>query len=150
MEKILTRQHTVENFQLRTPWGDWTSCTHRRWTWYHDEETNCLKKMKDPNTEFYFPAGNARTRSSSQYVKIGTEPEELNGKPASVQVLEGTGVKLRCSRPPLTAKSEDPSDFWDYLTRQGGNWMREGLANKYMHHHALTWLVLRGTQNGYY
>ena len=28
------------------------------------------------------------------------------GNPASVQVLEGTGVKLRCSGPPLTAGTQ--------------------------------------------
>ena len=79
-------------------------------------------------------------RSNLQYVKVGTGQEEPSGKPASVQVLEGTGVKLRCSGPPLAAKPEDPSGFWDYLTRQGGNWMWEGLADKYRHHD-LTWLV---------
>ena len=89
----------------------------------YDEGTNCFKKRKGPNTEFYFPAGNAKTRSSMQYVKIGTGLEELSGKLVSVQVLEGAGVKLRCSGPPLTAKPEDPRVFWDYLTRQGGNWI---------------------------
>ena len=114
-------QHTVDNFQLHTPFGSWTFITHIRWTWYHNEETNRLKKRKGPNTEFYVPAGNARTRSSLQYVRIGTGLEELSGKPASVQVLEGTGAKLRCSGSPLLAKPGDPSDFWDYLARQGGN-----------------------------
>ena len=31
--KSFWRQHTVENFQLHTPLGAWTSCTHRRWIW---------------------------------------------------------------------------------------------------------------------
>ena len=45
-------------------------------------------------------------------LKLGqNQIEELSGKPASVQVLEGAGVKLRCAGPPLTAKPEDPSDF---------------------------------------
>ena len=57
--------------------------------------------------------------------------EELSGKPASVQVLKGIGVKLRCSGPPLAAKPEDRSNFWDYLTRQGCNWMWEGLVDNH-------------------
>ena len=57
-----------------------------------------------------------------------------------MQVLEGTGVKLRCSGRPLTAKPEDPSDFWDYLTRQGGNWIWEGLLDKHRYDD-FTWLV---------
>ena len=138
--KRFWRQHTVENFQLHTPLGAWTSCTHRRWIRYYDEGSNCLKKRKSPNTELYFPAGHARTRSNLQYAKIGTGQEESSGKPASVQVLEGTGVKLRCSGPPLAAKPEDPSNFWNYLARQGGNWMWEGLADE-CRHHDLTWLV---------
>ena len=60
----------------------------------------------------------------------------------SVQVLEGTGVKLRCAEPPLTSKPKDPRDFWDYLMRQGGNWVWEGLADKYRNDD-LTWLVER-------
>ena len=55
-----------------------------------------------------------------QCVKVGTGQEEPSGKPVSVQVLEGTGVKLRYSGPLLAAKPEDSSDFWDYLTRQVG------------------------------
>ena len=55
-------------------------------------------------------------------------------------MLEGAGAKLRCSGPPLTAKLEDPSDFWEYLTRQGGNWMWEGLVDKHRYDD-LTWLV---------
>ena len=44
------------------------------------------------------------------------------------------------------AKPEDPSDFWNYLTRQGGNWMWEGLVDKHRHDD-LTWLV-EGLQEG--
>ena len=69
------------------------------------------QEEEGPNAEFYFPAGKARPRSSLQYAKIGTGLEDLSGKPVSVQVLEGTGVKLRCSGLPLTAKPEDPSEF---------------------------------------
>ena len=47
---------------------------------------------------------------------------------------------LRPITPPLAAKPEDPSDFWDHLTRQGGNWMWEGLLDKHKHDD-LTWLV---------
>ena len=81
-----------------------------------------------------------------QYVKVGTGQEEPSGKPASVQVLEGTEVKLRCSGPPLAAKLEDPSDFWDYLTRLRGHWIWEGLTDKYKYYD-LTWLV-EEPQNG--
>ena len=59
------RQHTVENFQLHTPLGVWTLCTHRGWIWYYDEGFKCVKKKKNPNTEFYLPAGHARTRSAA-------------------------------------------------------------------------------------
>ena len=76
MWKSFWRQHTVEKFQLHTPLGAWTSCTHRRWIWYYDEGSNSLKKKKGPDTEFYFPAGHARTRSNLQYVKVGTGQEE--------------------------------------------------------------------------
>ena len=88
-------------------------------------------KRSCPDTEFCFPTGNARTRSGLQYVKIGSGLEEPIVRPASVQVLEGTGVKLRCSEPPLTAKPDNPSDFWNYLTRQGGNFMWEGMVDKH-------------------
>ena len=75
-----------------------------------------------------------------QYVKSGSGPEEVSGRPVSVQLLEGTGVKLRCSEPPLASKAEDPRDFWDYLMRQGGKRIWEGLVNKYKNKD-LTWLV---------
>ena len=61
-------------------------------------------------------------------------------------MLEGAGVKLRCAGPPLTVKTEDPSDFWDYLTRQGSTWMWEGLSDKHKHDD-LTWLV-KGLKKG--
>ena len=57
-----------------------------------------------------------------------------------MQVLEETGVKLRCSGPPLVAKPEDSSNFWDYLTRQGGNWTWEGLVDSHRYGD-LIWLV---------
>ena len=71
--KNFWHQRTVENFQLHTPLGAWTPTTHRRWNWFHNGETNCLKKRNGPNTEFYFPAGSARTISGLQYVRIGSE-----------------------------------------------------------------------------
>ena len=85
----------MENFQLHTPLRAWTSTTHRRWTWFYDEETKCLKKRNGLDTEkrngldteFYFPAGNARTQSAMQYVRIGSGPEELSGMPASLQYV---------------------------------------------------------------
>ena len=138
--KFFWRQHTVENFQLHTPLGAWISTTHRRWILFYEEKTNCPKKKNGSNADFYVPTGNTRTRSGSHYIKMGSGPEELSGRPASVQVLEGAGVKLRYAGPPLTAKPEDPTDFWEYLTRQGGTWMWEGLSDKHKHDD-LTWLV---------
>ena len=99
-----------------------------------------MKKKNGSNVEFYVPSENTRTRSGLHYTKVGSGQEELSGKPASVQVLEGAGVKLRCSGLPLTAKPEDPSDFRDYHARQGGTWMWEGLSEKHKHDD-LTWLV---------
>ena len=40
----------------------------------------------------------------------------------------------------MAVKPEDPSDFWDYLTRQGVTWMWEGLTEKH-EYDDLTWLV---------
>ena len=46
----------------------------------------------------------------------------------------------------LAAKPDDPSDFWDYLARQGGNWMWEGFIEN-NRHRDLTCLV-EGLQRG--
>ena len=92
-----------------------------------------MKKKNASNVDFYVPTGNTRTRSSLYYTKVGSGQEELMGRPASVQMLDGAGVKLRCTGPPLTAKAENPGGFWDYLTRQGGTWMWEGLSGKHEH-----------------
>ena len=77
-----------------------------------------------------------------QYVKVKVRsgPEECSVEPASVQVLERAGVKLRCSGPPLSSKQEDPRDFWDYLMRHGDNWMWGGLVERHRDED-LTWLV---------
>ena len=99
-----------------------------------------MKKKNGSNVDFYVPTGDTRTRSSLCYTKVGSGQEELMGRPASVQVLDGAGVKLRCAGPPLTVKPEDLGDFWDYLTRQGGTWMWEGLSEKHKND-GLTWLV---------
>ena len=130
----------MEDFQLHTPLGAWISTTQRRWNWFYEEETNCLKKKNGSNIDFYVQTGNTRTRSGSQYIKIGSGPEGLSGRSASVQVLEGAGVKLRCAGPPLTAKPEDPSDFWDYPKRKGGTWIWESLSDKHKNDD-LTWIV---------
>ena len=90
-----------------------------------------MKKKNGSKIDFHVPTGNTRTRSGLNYTKVGLRQGELSGRPASVQVLEGTGVKLRCAGPPLAVKPEDPSDFWDYLMRQGGTWMWEGLSEKH-------------------
>ena len=111
----------MENFQLHTPMGAWTSTTHRSWEWFYDEETNRLKIKDGLNTDLSHPVGSARTRSGMHYVKVSSDQEERSGIPASVQTLAETDIKLRCSGPPLALKPDDPSDFWDYLARQGGN-----------------------------
>ena len=113
VEKLLAPAHRREIPATHTE--DGTGSTR--------EKNNCLRKRNGSGTKFYVPTGNARTRSGSQYIKVGSGPEELSKRAASVQVLEGAGVKLRCSGPPLTAKLEDPREFWDHLTRQGGTWM---------------------------
>ena len=99
-----------------------------------------MEKKNGSKVDFYVPTGNTRTRSSLCYTKIGSGQEDLMGKPASVRVLDGAGVKLKGVGPPMAVKPEDPSDFWDYLARQGGTWMWEGLSEK-KKEEDLTWLV---------
>ena len=140
VRKDFWRQHTVDNFQLHTPLGAWIATTHRRWTWFHEEGADCLKKKNASNVDFYVPTGITRTRSGFTYTKVGTGQDELMGRPASVRVLDGAGIKLRCTGPPLSVKPADPRDFWDYLTRQGGTWMWEGLSEKHKNDD-LTWVV---------
>ena len=62
------------------------------------------------------------------------------GRPASVRVLDGAGVKMRGMGPPMAVKADDPNNFWDYLARQGGTWMWEGLSEE-KKEEDLTWLV---------
>ena len=71
----------------------------------------------------YFTSGRTSTRSRETYVKLCSRYEEPRSKPTSVQDVVGIGAKLRCSGPPLAAKPDDPSYFWGYLARQGGDWM---------------------------
>ena len=140
------RQHTVENFQLHTPLGEWMETTHRRWEWFYDEEDDCLQRKMGLKTEYYYTGGTTRTRSKQVYVKLCSKEDEPIGRPASVQEVVGIGAKLRCSGPPLAKKPDDPSNFWEYLSRQGGEWMWTEFieANK---HRDLTWLV-EGLQKG--
>ena len=134
------RQHTVENFQLHTPLGAWTSTSHRRWEWFYDEEDGCLQRKVALETEYYFTSEVARTRSKKAYVKLCTRQEKTSVRPASVQNVVGLRTRLRCSGPPLATKPDNPSNFWEYLSRQGGERMWEDFIedNKYID---LTWLV---------
>ena len=46
-------QHMVENFQLHTPLGAWTSTTHRRREWFYDEADDCLQRKVGLEIEYY-------------------------------------------------------------------------------------------------
>ena len=61
-----------------------------------------MKKKNASNVDFYVPTGNTRTRSSLYYTRVGSGQEEQMGKPASVQVLDEAGVKLRCTGPQMS------------------------------------------------
>lgn len=43
----------VENFQLHTPLGAWTSTTHRRREWFYDEADDCLQRKVGLEIEYY-------------------------------------------------------------------------------------------------
>ena len=107
----------MENFQLHTSLGAWTSTTHRRWEWFYDEEDDCLQRKVGLETEYYFTSGIARTRSKQSCVKLCSRQDEPSGRPVSVQDVVGIGARLRCSGPPLATKPDDPSNFWEYLAR---------------------------------
>ena len=95
---------------------------------------------------YYYTGETTRTRSRQAHVKLCSKEDEPSGIPASVQEVVGIGAKLRCSGPPLATKLDGPSNFWDYLARQGGEWMWEDFAENNKHRD-LTWLV-EGLQKG--
>ena len=65
------KQHTVGNFELSTPLGDWIHPTHRVSEWYFDEEALSLQQCMSSGTCFYLPApGYNRTRSGKSHMKI--------------------------------------------------------------------------------
>ena len=120
------RQHTVGNFQLHTPLGGWIAPTHRQWKWFYDEENECLQKKTGLKTEHYFLVGSARTRSQNTHVKIWEGETEPSGLPASVKQATKESVTMFCSGPKLFTSPTYPSNFWEYLERQGGHWIWEG------------------------
>ena len=128
------------NFQLHTPLGGWIAPTHRQWKWFYDEENECLQKKTGLKTEHYFLVGGARTRSQNTCVKLWDGETEPSGLPAPVKQAIKESAIMVCSGPKLFTSQTDPSNFWEYLERQGGHWMWEGWR-KENGYRDLTWLV---------
>ena len=136
--------------KLKVPLEKWTHPTHRRWLWY-----NCsidgLLRIEDGIVSYYLRAQSKRSmRSGLACTLAWKEPLRANhviGKPASVQGLDETHVYKLNVGPHLAQGPQQPSNFWEYLSNWGGEWMWEGIEDGQATKSDLSWLV-QGMKSG--
>jgi hypothetical protein len=135
---------TTTGRRLHVNLGKWINPTHRTWRWYYNKELDDLVRLEHKVLSHYKLGPSRRTRSMSIRDLTWTEDyvgQDL-GRPTSVTATfsEATVTKLE-EGPPLAIGPSITTDFWEYLSLWGGDWMWEGVDDDQVTKHDLTWLV---------
>jgi hypothetical protein len=114
--------------------------------WYYRQEGNKLYHISgDTIKHFRRATGWQHTRSTTTYqftreeTSLSTYPHKI---PTSVILLSRNNVNRLQEGPPLLLISSDPTLFWDFIAKWGGNWMWEGIDATQQTKTDTTWIAM--------
>ncbi len=121
--------------------GEWIQRSHQKWQWFYDEDAEALwEHDQSAWIEYRRMTPGQATRGSLRFtpIKVWTNREE-SGIPVSVKRSANT-VHLLNKGPHFEETIQSPlaETFWEFVARQGGNWIWEYIEGK---HKDMSWIA---------
>jgi hypothetical protein len=131
----------LPNGTVPTVLGEWIQRSHQKWQWFYDEDAEALwEHDQSAWIEYRRMTPGQATRGSLRFtpIKVWTNREE-SGIPVSVKRSANT-VHLLNKGPHFEETIQSPSaeTFWEFVARQGGNWIWEYIEGK---HKDMSWIA---------